>query len=42
MSIYLNNNSVSALVQGYAHTRAGLLVWLAGSERERQQARSGR
>jgi hypothetical protein len=28
MSIYLNNNSVSTLVQGYAHTREGLLVWL--------------
>jgi hypothetical protein len=28
MSIYISNNSVSAIVQGYIYTQEGLIVWL--------------
>jgi hypothetical protein len=28
MTIHISNQSVSAVVQGYAHTRDGLIVWL--------------
>ncbi len=28
MSIYISNNSVSAIVQGYIYTHEGLIVWL--------------
>ncbi len=28
MSIYISNNSVSAIVQGYVYTQEGLIVWM--------------